>query len=180
MKQRLKIVLICVGMAILYGIIHDLVTTQICLEYFTVFHPDLFHTSNPVLLALGWGVAATWWVGLLLGLLVMAAATAGELPKLRWRELVRPILWLLGASYFGAFLAGSFAALSYEGIPSDWLGHRMLDKMSRFPEPVQHRFLIDWFAHNASYTVSALGALLLCGWIISRRMRMTPLARVFR
>ncbi len=62
------IVLLCVGAAIGYGILHDEVTARICVEYFTVGHPDLFGTDSPTLLGIGWGIVATWWAGLLLGI----------------------------------------------------------------------------------------------------------------
>jgi len=66
--QFLKIVGLGVLAAIGYGIVHDQVTVRVCLEYFTIFHPRLISSTSPTLLALAWGVAATWWVGLPLGL----------------------------------------------------------------------------------------------------------------
>ena len=45
-----------------YGIIHDQITARICLEYFTIGHTPVFATTSPTLLALGWGVIATWWL----------------------------------------------------------------------------------------------------------------------
>jgi len=47
-----------------YGLVHDQVTVRVSLEYFTIGHPQLITTSSPTLLALFWGAAATWWVGL--------------------------------------------------------------------------------------------------------------------
>jgi hypothetical protein len=58
--QSIKIILTCVVAAVLYGIVHDQVTARICVEYFLVFHPPIFPTQSPTLLALGWGVIATW------------------------------------------------------------------------------------------------------------------------
>jgi hypothetical protein len=59
MLESLKIILVCVASAILYGIIHDQFTARICIEYFTVFHPPIFATQSPTLLGIGWGVIAT-------------------------------------------------------------------------------------------------------------------------
>jgi len=71
------IVLLCVLAAVAYGVVHDQVTVRVCVEYFTVGHPPVFPTDDPTLLGLGWGVLATWWVGVLLGLgLAVAAAAA--------------------------------------------------------------------------------------------------------
>jgi hypothetical protein len=53
--EIIKIWLLSIAAAILYGILHDQVTARVCLEYFTVFHPPVFDTTSPTLLALGWG-----------------------------------------------------------------------------------------------------------------------------
>jgi len=66
--EMVKIVLLCIVSAVVYGILHDQVTARACVEYFTIGHPPVFKTDSPTLLALGWGVIATWWVGLLLGI----------------------------------------------------------------------------------------------------------------
>jgi len=60
--QFTRIVLTCVVASVLYGILHDQVTAHICVEYFSVFHSPVFPTESPTLLALGWGVIATWWM----------------------------------------------------------------------------------------------------------------------
>ena len=57
----LAIVLQCVAACVVYGVIHNQFTVRICLEYFTIGHPPVFPTKNPTLLALGWGVLASWW-----------------------------------------------------------------------------------------------------------------------
>lgn len=171
--EGLKIIALSIGMSTLYGILHDLVTVQICLQYFTVFHPDIFNTDNPFLLALGWGVVATWWVGLILGLLIAASARAGDLTRISWRQLVKPLLIVMVASYAGAFLSGAVASLLFPVIPGGLVreGTR-LGELSKYSDAVQHRIMIDLFAHNASYLVSAVGALILCGWIMARRIRL--------
>ena len=61
----------------LYGVAHDLVTAHLSVEYFTVAHPPI-GTDDPFLLALVWGVLATWWVGVLLGVPLAAAARLGR------------------------------------------------------------------------------------------------------
>ena len=78
--ESLKIVLTCIVASIFYGVIHDQFTARICLEYFTVFHPPIFNTQSPTLLALGWGIIATWWVGAILGFLL---AIASQTPRRR-------------------------------------------------------------------------------------------------
>src|ERR1700742_3819758 len=87
-----KIILFCLAAAIVYGILHDQVTAHLCVEYFTVAHPQVFHTQSPFLLALGWGVIATWWVGLPLGILLAAVARLGTGHRLTLSD-VRP--WIV-------------------------------------------------------------------------------------
>jgi hypothetical protein len=72
----LKIVALCTASAVLYGICHDQVTARVCVEYFTVGHAPIFHTESPTLLAFWFGTMATWWVGLILGVLAALAARA--------------------------------------------------------------------------------------------------------
>src|SRR5215469_17942902 len=73
-----KIVLLCILAAVVYGIVHDQFTAHICLEYFTVFQPQIFATRLPTLVAIGWGILATGWVGAFLGTLVAVAVRVGS------------------------------------------------------------------------------------------------------
>ena len=91
----LMIVVLCIGLAIVYGIAHDLVTAHVCVEYFTIGHPRVIDSTAPVDLALTWGVLATWWVGLGLGLLLGLVCRVGRRPKIDWLGLLRPALALL-------------------------------------------------------------------------------------
>jgi hypothetical protein len=104
--QSLKIILACVVAAVFYGVVHDQFTAHICVEYFSVFHPPVFSTTSPTLLALGWGVIATWWMGAFLGVLLTCAARAGSRNKIDASELVCPISKLLVAMGFLASVAG--------------------------------------------------------------------------
>jgi hypothetical protein len=74
--ETVKIVLLCILSAIIFGILHDQVTARACVEYFTIGHPPIFDTDSPTLLAFGWGIIATWWVGLILGILATSVAPA--------------------------------------------------------------------------------------------------------
>src|SRR3569833_2965677 len=93
--EALKIVAMCLIAGALYGVVHDQVTARVCVEYFTVYHPDIFHTQSPTLLALGWGVLATWRVSLLLGVLLAIAARAGSTPKAAVTDLTPKVIRLL-------------------------------------------------------------------------------------
>ena len=93
--ESLKIIAGCIVAAMLYGIVHDQVTARIYLPYFTVFHPPVLNTESPTLIAIGWGIIATWWVGAFLGVLLALSARLGHRAKLTFRELLPLVMRLL-------------------------------------------------------------------------------------
>lgn len=164
--QFLKIMVMAVLAAVAYGIVHDQITIRIYLPYFTVFHPQVFPTESPTLLALGWGILATWWAGLFMGLLLALAARAGRDPKIAARELVRPVAFLLlimaaAATFFG-WLGFHLASRHVLQVPN----YLSLEK-DDYP-----RFMAAWWAHNTSYAVGFLGSIVLSIMTLIRRWRM--------
>src|SRR5690349_15487334 len=111
--QFLAIVALCVLATVLYGILHDQITARICVEYFTIGHPPIFtfDTDDPTLLGLGWGVIATWWVGVLLGVPLACAARLGRAPKRSALSVLRPLLLLMIVSALCATIAGVFGCI---------------------------------------------------------------------
>src|SRR5438552_17902607 len=101
-----RIVVLGLVAAIGYGILHDQVTTRVCVEYFTIGHARLIESESPTVLALFWGVVATWWVGLPLGLMLAAAARIGRRPALTATDLMPSLRRLLAVMYAGALLSG--------------------------------------------------------------------------
>src|SRR5882724_11791197 len=111
--QFLLIVILTIASAVCYGIVHDQVTARVCVEYFTIGHPPVFNTDSPTLLALGWGVIATWWVGLLLGIPAALVSRLGSWPKYTAARLMRSVcclMVLMGFASLVAGLAGYFVA----------------------------------------------------------------------
>jgi hypothetical protein len=151
--QSIAIIALCIGMAVIYGILHDQVTARVCVEYFTIGHPPVFDTDSPTLLGLGWGIIATWWVGAVLGYALALAARAGRRPKRGVRSLVRPIFNLLLVMGVGALIAGLVGfALATSGAVY------LLEPLATdVPRPRHARFLADLWAHSASYFVGFVG-----------------------
>jgi hypothetical protein len=168
--EGLKILGLCVVAAIVYGILHDMVTAHLCVAYFTVFHPDIFGTGDPTLLALGWGVIATWWVGFFLGLLIVAATRTGRLPKLTWRQLVKPLTIMLAASMICAFISGLVAYADLPNVPG-WITETK-PVIGGFQGSEKQWFMVDLYAHNASYIASTIGGLVVCAWAIWKRAQL--------
>jgi len=165
--QFLAIVALCVLFAVGYGVIHDQITARVCVEYFTIGHAPIFGTDDPTLLGLGWGVLATWWVGVMLGVPLALVARAGSWPKRSAASLLRPLLILVIASAAFAMVAGI----------AGWLLAR--NGVVTLPEPLAGRvppekhvaFLADAFAHSASYLAGFLGGgiVMLRVWFDWRR-----------
>jgi len=165
MRESLRIVAVCMLAAVGYGILHDLITAHVCVEYFTKWHPQIVSSRNPVVLALVWGVVATWWVGALLGVLLAIVARAGSrYPKLALSQLARPIAYVLGIAGVAALalgLAGYWSACAWGAPP--------------FVPPADA--VSDWrpccavaIAHNTSYGVGFLASVGVCIWVIRRRV----------
>lgn len=162
-----RIVLFATLAAIVYGVIHDQVTAHLCVEYFIIAHPPVFPTESPFLLALGWGIIATWWVGLVLGVGLAAAARIGAAPRLGLAELRRPILAVMAASALSACLAGTAGAILVAAgaapVPGAWGAVIPPDKHVAFSA-------VAW-AHAASYAAGALGGLIVIVRTVRRRVR---------
>ncbi len=105
--EIVKIVLLCIVAAALYGIVHDQFTARICVEYFSIGHPPLFHSDSPTLLAFGWGVVATWWAGAILGVPAAVFCQFGPWPKYEVRRLIAPICVLLSVMGVAALVTGT-------------------------------------------------------------------------
>ena len=160
--ESIKIVLFCIVAAVAYGIIHDQFTVRICVEYFTVFHPPVFPTNSPTLLALGWGVIATWWAGAMIGLPLALAARAGSQPRMDAGQLLPYVLRLLFVMGLSAIV---FGCIGY------WWGHMPEGMSNVVPSSLEHRLLADLWAHTASYASGFLGGMTLCVLIWMRRSR---------
>ncbi len=155
--QKVAIIALCIGAAVTYGVVHDQVTARVCVEYFTVGHPPIFPTESPTLLGIGWGIIATWWVGLLLGIPLALIARAGHRPKRDVWSLVRPITILLGVMGGCALLAG-LAGLVLGQSGAVYLVEPLA---SRIPRDRHARFLADLWAHSASYLVGFVGGIVV-------------------
>ena len=168
MKDFLGIIAVSVLGSVLYGIGHDLITTRICVEYFTIGHPKIIESEDPTQLALAWGVRASWWAGLFLGILLACAARLGKRPQRSFRSLLKPIAALLIVMGLFAFAAGVVGyMLGSSGnvvLPAQLL--------ERLPLAARVPFQICAFAHNTSYNVAFVGGGMLIAWVWVSRKRL--------
>jgi hypothetical protein len=153
-----------------YGIVHDQVTARVCVEYFTIGHPPLIPSDSPTLLAVAWGIAATWWFALPLGIALASSARLGERPKRTASQLVRPLLALLAAMGSIALASGviGYALAATKRIaPNEWI-------LANIPAAKQAAFNADLWAHSASYFSGFFGAIILCVYVWWHRGRVSP------
>jgi hypothetical protein len=163
-----KIILMTTVSAVCYGITHDLVTTQINLDYFASdrthhgpytrkYFPYIYKSNNKVLYALLWGTLGTCWVGLPLGLIWAVAARYGDAQKLTWHDLMK----------WDAILTGSMLATSLTMGIVDYLIYR-------------DSFSMVAAMHHTSYTAGILGGIMTAFFIYHLRNKpITPDTSVF-
>lgn len=154
MKEFSKIVGFASLAAILYGLVQDQIAIRICPEYFTVWHPTVVNSDNLTVVALVWGVLATWWVGLSLGVALGLAATAGSGAAIESRAMVRPILLLIGFTAALTVGIGLIAWAMKFHVPT--LG----EELQGAGDPT--RLGILFAAYNASYAGAFFGGVWLC------------------
>lgn len=172
--QAIAIVALSVLAAVCYGILHDQITARVCIEYFTIGHPQVLSvpTNSPTVLGFVWGVIATWWVGFGLGIPLAIAARIGARPKKSARELVRPLFVLMGIAGILALCAG---LVGYFAATRDWVA--LYGPLAvRVPQQLHARFIADLFAHNMSYAVGGIGGIVLIV-LIWRSRRAAPIEK---
>lgn len=100
MGPSVRIVLGSVMLACALGVAMDLVTANVAVEYFTVHHPKVVESRSPWVMALVWGVGASWWAGLIGGA-ILAFVNSRLRPRLEPRRVLRMVaiscaaLWIL-------------------------------------------------------------------------------------
>jgi hypothetical protein len=167
--QFLGIILVCVLAAVGYGVVHDQITARVCVEYFTVGHVRVIDSDDPTTLGLVWGVIATWWAGLMLGVPLAVAARLGSRPKRSLASLRKPILLLLG------LMAGFALAAGVIGYVIGTMGTIVLpaELKDRLPAAKWARFQACAFAHQMSYGVAFIGGGMTIAWVWATRKRMS-------
>jgi hypothetical protein len=155
--QLLLIVCLCTVSAVVYGILHDQVTARICVEYFTIGHPRIFDTDDPTLLGFAWGIIATWWVGLILGVALALVARAGTRPMIPVAKLIQPVLVLFGVAAALALISGLVGwHLAESG--NVYLVGPLAQRISADRHSL---FLAVMWAHWASYIAGLVGGIVI-------------------
>jgi hypothetical protein len=174
--NKTKVILACVLAAIAYGIVHDQITARLCVEYFTVAHPPLFHTQSPTILGFCWGVAATIGIGAVLGAILAEVSQSEGLPPYPIPRLCHSLLILLATMALTALFAGVLGfELSRHSIISLPVTFAEL-----IPQARHDRFMAVWFAHCASYLAGLTGGAFLILRIWNQRGKPRVIALIPR
>jgi hypothetical protein len=125
----------------------------------------VFGTDDPTLLGLGWGVIATWWVGLILGVLLAGSAQVGDWPPVGVGKLYGPLAVTLLCVGVVAALAG---VVGHVAAARGWV-YLVGPVVERLPADRHVAFLTDLWTHLASYIGGGIGGIILCAWVLVRR-----------
>jgi hypothetical protein len=175
-KEFFKIVGLVTATAIAYGITLDQITARMCEEYFNSnavpHHKELLDAlgltnASPTTIAFVFGITATWWVGLPLGLLVATTSLLGKKLKLNAKKLIKPLFNLfsfMGVTSAAAWLCGYFVTPK-----EDFLFNGYVLDGDKAPY-----FMANASAHEMSYISGIVGGIGLSLWTIYKRITNNP------
>ncbi|MDX2175238.1 MAG: hypothetical protein SF028_02100 [Candidatus Sumerlaeia bacterium] len=165
MREFFRIVFLCVAAAVGYGVAHDQVSVLIAPEYLVDWHPRLFGLRQPQLVALAWGVVATWWVGAGAGIALAVSSRAGSWPKLGAADLRGGVAATVAATAASALAGGLLGYAVHGSIDPGFLRGYVS------PEERMPRLAPVAFSHFFAYQGAFLAGLVLCAATLARRRR---------
>jgi hypothetical protein len=162
----------CVAVAMLYGMINDLITSSISWEYF-YYGKGLSEPLGPAppdplqlhLAAMIVGMESTWSAGLLVGVVLLIANNPfRNYPRLSFAQLQRMLIPIAGVTILMATalgFAGYFELLT--PLVDDF--HSMLRQNEMRP----HHFMAVFGIHLGGYVGGGIGLLIATAIIVARR-----------
>ena len=166
-------IFISIILAGLYGMIHDQVTYSISPEYFTKFkyrqfgfEPNWFGGHRQTVAIIGF--LATWWMGLIIGIVIAAIGLFFPDHRIMSKAIVRSIAVVFVATVFFAiigFLWGKYHLL--KTWVDWWLPDDLVDK---------NNFIIVGSIHNFSYLGGIAGLLIAVAYMIRRYLKQRNIA----
>ena len=151
---------LCVGVAIAYGILNDLITSRISWEYF-YYGKDLAPIIGPQVppdpaalqfQAMRIGAGATWWAGLIIGAaLLIANNPSRRMPRLKYSRLIAR---LPGILVITALCAAIFVITGHHFL-LNWISPDFQD-FARADLWRPHRFMTVYGIHLGGYFGGAM------------------------
>lgn len=175
--REYMILLSAVGVALLYGVVNDQITSRISWEYF-FFIKELcvkFDNVRPSDSVMQWealkiGLKATWTVGLLFGVAVLFANNPRKsVPQLPDRQIYRMLpIPVLFAAVVAALLGAVTVLLPDLAIP-------LMPDMKGLAEKSRDvRLYCVWAIHFGGYVGATLGAIFVVLRILRQRRQQPP------
>lgn len=141
-----------VALSCLLGVTVNLVTANVAVEYFTIHHPHVVDSDSPWVMALIWGIGASWWCGLILAPLLWWANVRRRAP-LSVRKLLimvakaMGLIWLIMMIVLlGVYLVGGMVPL----------------EQRRASFESDRRLMAVAIAHMIEYALAVVMTIVLC------------------
>lgn len=140
----------------------DLVTANVAVEYFTVHHPKVVESESPWVMALVWGIGASWWAGLIGGG-ILALVNSRLRRPLEPRRVLRMVMISCGVLWVAMMLV----LIGVYGI-----GSLVPEEQRRPSFEGDRRLMAVAVAHLSEYILAGLATLILAlrMVVVSRRL----------
>lgn len=108
--RALRFIICVVLLTCLFGIALDLVTAHVWVDYFTVHHPKVVESKSPIVMAIVWGVSASWWFGAIAAAILWwfnrrRPHPVPDATLLRWLVYALVALWVAMMTILGSIYA---------------------------------------------------------------------------
>jgi hypothetical protein len=163
----LLFVIICC-MAGIYGFLHDQISYSVSMEYFTKLKFHQFRVPNSLHNRIGAGIVgimATWWMGLLIGIIIIPIGLI--IPK--WKNylkiMLKTFIYITITALIIGIIALIYGLIKYnaDNLPYFNIPDGVIDK---------EKFCVVGNMHNFSYIGGIIGVLVGIIYIILKRMKM--------
>ena len=167
----------CVGVAIAYGILNDLITSRISWEYF-YYGKDLApiigpqtppHPTALQFQAMRIGAAATWWAGLIIGAaLLIANNPSRRMPRLKYSRLIARLPGILVITVLCAAIVG----IAGDRFLLNWISQDFSELAStNLWRP--HRFMTVYGIHLGGYFGGAMAVVYGISSVVMERRKIS-------
>jgi hypothetical protein len=136
-----RVVFAITALAVVFGVLHDLLSAAVCTEYFTEAHPKIVESKSWLAMAFVWGFLATFWVGAIGGVWLAVCTQVGSAPPVGLPRILR-------ATAIGAGVVLGLA-------PVTWYSLYAFDGGVYVPD-LERRLGASLAMHNQSYFLAAV------------------------
>jgi hypothetical protein len=150
-RETLVFLFHVVSLSCLLGLAVDVVTANVAVEYFTVHHPHVVDSHSPWIMAVVWGIGASWWFGLIAGVLLwwMNVRRPQPLSDKRILRMIVPCLVVIW------FVMMAIVAGVYE------IAGRIPEKQRKVTFESDRRLMAVALSHSTEYALGGIVTIVL-------------------